>query len=84
MITHVRIFHLNTQFNIAAGFSGNVKLYLRANGSCTTKLDSVQFTVNVSSTSIDINTLSDSVFCNKNTIALTATSGSSNPVVWRT
>lgn len=76
--------NLNTQFNIAAGFSGNVKLYLRANGSCTTKLDSVQFTVNVSSTSIDINTLSDSVFCNKNTIALTATSGSSNPVVWRT
>jgi gliding motility-associated-like protein len=76
--------NLVTQFNVAPSYSGTVKLYLRANGSCTTKLDSIQFTVSASFTNIDINAVADSVICNKNTFTLTATSGSSNPVVWRT
>ena len=75
---------LTTQFNIAPGFTGTVKLYLLANANCSSKLDSVSFNVNPPSGSISITAITDTVRCNKNALALAATSSSVNPITWST
>lgn len=75
---------LTTQFNIAPSFTGAVKLYLRANANCSSKLDSVSFNVSPPSGTISITPITDTVRCNKNALALAATSSSVNPITWST
>ncbi|MFY8021815.1 MAG: gliding motility-associated C-terminal domain-containing protein [Bacteroidia bacterium] len=75
--------NINTVFKINPGFSGAVKLYLKAYGNCNTqKLDSVLFIVNLPDIIINIQDLSDSVFCRKNQLNLNSSSNSNNPVTW--
>lgn len=72
-----------TQFNISSGFTGTAKLYFRAQVNCGIIRDSVSFTVNPSGITLDITT-NDTVWCNKNTFPLIATSNSSNALTWST
>lgn len=75
---------LNTNFVIANGFSGSIKLYLQAATGCNYKKDSVTFTVNLASGTITITPTTDTVRCNLNPVSLAATSTAANPVVWST
>ena len=75
---------LITLFNIAPGYTGNVKLYLRANANCTSKIDSLSFSITPPSGTITITTTTDTVRCNKSAVSLTATSSSVNPITWST
>jgi gliding motility-associated-like protein len=72
-----------TQFYISSGFTGTAKLYFRAQVNCGIIKDSVSFTVNPSGITLDIST-NDTVWCNKNTFPLLATSNSSNALTWST
>lgn len=75
--------NLNTMFRIREGFTGTVKLYLKAFGNCNTSiLDSVIFTVPPPEIVINIVDLSDSVFCVGSTLNLNSISNSTNPVTW--
>lgn len=75
---------LSTTFNINPAYTGNVKLYLRANANCGFVLDSVSFNVSAPTGSINITATTDTVRCNKNTVSLTANTSSANPVTWTT
>ena len=75
--------NINTVFKITEGYSGVVKLYLKAFGKCNKeKLDSVLFIVNLPDIVITIANLTDSVFCNKNILPINSSSNSTNPVSW--
>ncbi len=75
--------NLNTMFSIREGFSGTVKLYLKAFGNCNTSiLDSVIFTVSPPDIVINIVDLEDSVYCVGSTLHLNTMSNSTNAVTW--
>lgn len=75
--------NINTVFKITPGYSGTVKLYLKAYGNCNSKkLDSVLFIVNLPDIVINIDDLSDLVFCRKNVLDIKSSSNSNNPVAW--
>ena len=75
--------NINTVFKVKDGFSGAVKLYLKAFGNCNTKaIDSVLFIVNLPDIVIQITDLSDTIFCFKNPLSINSSSNSTNPVTW--
>ncbi len=74
---------LAPSFTIASNYTGSLTLYLKANVSCGSVIDSVVFTVNASTASVTVSAITDTVRCNKNAVSLTAT-GATLPVSWST